>query len=594
MRYEELRETLQELLVDDRALRRQVLATITKLKSRLNKYQDAAARLRTLLKMSARLQATENLSDELNLICQVIIDIRAYRRAGITLLDDDLEVLGYGWAGLSHTEVSKLKSADPLRPEERRRIFDERFRIRNSYFIPYPESEQIFEREVGVESHHDVEEFVNWHPRDLLFVPLYGPRGRLVGTLSVDDPFDGRRPTKRSLRVVELFANIAAATVASHRLYLEREAARRYLTNLVDNSADIIVATDAQGRIVVFNHAAERILGYEADEIIGQPADKLYSRVEDYRKIIRALKEEGSISGLRTVAQSKDGEEIPISLSANVLLDDEGALIGTEGVSKDLREHLAMERKLIAAEKQKTLAQTAVGVSHEINNPLESVLSACSLALENLESDDFDPELLEDKLDIALQSARRISELVQDFNKLAYGSGYRVREVAGEVTMVDFAGSRERKEPAGEYCPVPHKPRVLIADDEPNIRQLLGEYLTGEGFYVETAADGQEVVEMAAQDPPFDVVVSDIMMPKKTGYEVYAEVTEKHPETRVILMTGFGYDPTHSLLKARQDGLKAVLFKPFEPRVVRDKILEVLGASGESAAEDPPPGAKRS
>lgn len=594
MRYEELRETLQELLADDRALRRRVLATITKLKSRLNKYQDAAARLRTLLKMSARLQATENLSEELNLICQVIIDIRAYRRAVITLLDDDLEVLGYGWSGLSSAEVAKLKSAAPLRPEERQRIFNERFRIRNSYFIPYPESEQIFEREVGVESHHDVEEFVNWHPRDLLFVPLYGPRGRLVGTLSVDDPFDGRRPTTRSLRVVELFANIAAATVASHRLYLEREAARRYLTNLVDNSADIIVATDAQGRIVVFNHAAERILGYEADEIIGQPADKLYSRVEDYRTIIRALKEEGSISGLRTVARTRDGEEIPISLSANVLLDDEGELIGTEGVSKDLREHLAMERKLIAAEKQKTLAQTAVGVSHEINNPLESVLSACSLALENLESDDFDPELIADKLDIALQSARRISELVQDFNKLAYGSGYRVREVAGEVTMVDFAGSRERKEPAGEYCPVPHRPRVLIADDEPNIRQLLGEYLTGEGFYVETAADGQEVVEMAAQDPPFDVVVSDIMMPKKTGYEVYAEVTEKHPETRVILMTGFGYDPTHSLLKARQDGLKAVLFKPFEPRVVRDKILEVLGASGQSAADDPPSGAKQS
>lgn len=594
MRYEELRETLQELLADDRALRRRVLATITKLKSRLNKYQDAAARLRTLLKMSARLQATENLSEELNLICQVIIDIRAYRRAVITLLDDDLEVLGYGWSGLSSAEVAKLKSAAPLRPEERQRIFNERFRIRNSYFIPYPESEQIFEREVGVESHHDVEEFVNWHPRDLLFVPLYGPRGRLVGTLSVDDPFDGRRPTTRSLRVVELFANIAAATVASHRLYLEREAARRYLTNLVDNSADIIVATDAQGRIVVFNHAAERILGYEADEIIGQPADKLYSRVEDYRTIIRALKEEGSISGLRTVARTRDGEEIPISLSANVLLDDEGELIGTEGVSKDLREHLAMERKLIAAEKQKTLAQTAVGVSHEINNPLESVLSACSLALENLESDDFDPELIADKLDIALQSARRISGLVQDFNKLAYGSGYRVREVAGEVTMVDFAGSRERKEPAGEYCPVPHRPRVLIADDEPNIRQLLGEYLTGEGFYVETAADGQEVVEMAAKDPPFDVVVSDIMMPKKTGYEVYAEVTEKHPETRVILMTGFGYDPTHSLLKARQDGLKAVLFKPFEPRVVRDKILEVLGASGESAADDPPSGAKQS
>jgi CheY-like chemotaxis protein len=144
------------------------------------------------------------------------------------------------------------------------------------------------------------------------------------------------------------------------------------------------------------------------------------------------------------------------------------------------------------------------------------------------------------------------------------------------VAMVDFTGSVEGAYAAGEVCPLPRRYRVLVADDEPIIRELLAEYLTKEGFVVKTAVDGEEVVRLATEGPPWDVVVSDIMMPKKTGYEVYSEIKELRPETEVILMTGFGYDPTHSLLKARGDGLKAVLFKPFEPKVVRDKILEAL------------------
>ena len=586
MRYEKLRQTLQKALADDRSTKREVLATLSRLRSRMGNYKAAAARLRTLLRMSARLQATESLAEELNLICQVIIDIRTYRRAVITLLDDDLEVLGYGWAGLDEEQVAALRRTEPLKPAERKKIFQQEFRVSNSYFIPYPESDRLFNREIGVASQLSSEDFVNWHPRDLLFVPLRGPRGRLSGTLSVDDPFDGRRPTSRSLRIIELFANIAAAKVSSHRLYFEREAARRYLTNLVDNSADIIVATDAHNQIVVFNHAAEKILGYEADEMIGRDVTELYSREEDFEKIRQALRDDGEISFFETYARTKDGGEIPISLSANVLLDEDGELIGTEGVSKDLREHLELERKLIAAEKQKTLAQTAVGVSHEINNPLESILSACSLARRHLAAGELDTEFFTEKLDIALQGARRISTLVQDFNKLAYGSGYRLTEVSGDVQMVDFNGTVEDREDvdAGEFCPIPNKPRVLIADDEPNIRKLLGEYLSQEGFFVQTAKDGQEVVELAQRQPPFDVVISDIMMPKKTGYEVYAEITETCPHTRVVLMTGFGYDPTHSLLKARKDGLEAVLFKPFEPRVVRDKIFEVLAEENEGKA----------
>ncbi|MFQ5414200.1 MAG: response regulator, partial [Phycisphaerae bacterium] len=67
-----------------------------------------------------------------------------------------------------------------------------------------------------------------------------------------------------------------------------------------------------------------------------------------------------------------------------------------------------------------------------------------------------------------------------------------------------------------------------------------------------------------------DLVLSDIKMPRKNGYEVFAATKEADPKTPVILMTGFGYDPNHSIIRARRDGLAAVLFKPF-------KVDQLLG-----------------
>ena len=576
MRYEELRDKLNQVLADAGPLRRMALETLGRLRRRIGDYRQSAARLRSLLRASTQLQTTEDLSARLHLICQVIIDIRTYRRAVITLLDDEMGVLGYGHAGLTEAEAQALENAKPLSPGERRKIFDERFRIGQSYFLPYPESERLFGRDVGITGTLPEGEYVNWHPKDLLFVPLRGPRGLLVGTLSVDDPFDGRRPTRDSLKILELFANMAAGLIAADRLQAELASASRYLQNLIGNSADIIVATDSHGRIVLFNHAAEEILGYTAEEILGRHAGELYAKAHDRDHIKRVLRVEGSIADFQTNARAKSGEEIPILLSANVLFDSDGRFIGTVGISKDLREYLLLEARLINAEKQKTLAEAAVGVTHEVNNPLESIISACSLAERSLSSEKPDLGLLREKLAIALREARRISGITARFTELAHGTGYRVTEVDGEVAMVDFTGGAERAYAAGEVCPLPRRYRVLVADDEPTIRELLAEYLAKEGFAVETAVDGEEVVRKATEGPAWDVVVTDIMMPKKTGYEVYSEIRERRPGTEVILMTGFGYDPTHSLLKARGDGLKAVLFKPFEPRVVRDKIMEVL------------------
>ena len=71
---------------------------------------------------------------------------------------------------------------------------------------------------------------------------------------------------------------------------------------------------------------------------------------------------------------------------------------------------------------------------------------------------------------------------------------------------------------------------------------------------------------------PYSAALVDIRLPDLDGYQIYHRLHEIHPETPVILMTGFGYDPTHSIVKARQEGLQTVLYKPFRS----DRLMEAV------------------
>jgi DNA-binding NtrC family response regulator len=77
----------------------------------------------------------------------------------------------------------------------------------------------------------------------------------------------------------------------------------------------------------------------------------------------------------------------------------------------------------------------------------------------------------------------------------------------------------------------------------------------------------------------FDIILADIRMPHKNGYEVFGAAKDKHAETCVILMTGFGYDPNHSIVRARQEGLSAVLFKPFKVDQLLTELRAAMGGA---------------
>ena len=102
--------------------------------------------------------------------------------------------------------------------------------------------------------------------------------------------------------------------------------------------------------------------------------------------------------------------------------------------------------------------------------------------------------------------------------------------------------------------------KILLADDEVNLRNALAAIIKHAGYEVTIASDGQEAVEKASEGT-FDVMLFDVMMPRKTGIEALKEIREKGIKTPVLLLTAMSEieDKINGLDAAELEGRKAVV-----------------------------------
>jgi CheY-like chemotaxis protein len=120
--------------------------------------------------------------------------------------------------------------------------------------------------------------------------------------------------------------------------------------------------------------------------------------------------------------------------------------------------------------------------------------------------------------------------------------------------------------------------RVLVVDDDLGISSSLAEILGSWGCRVTTAADGEEALQKI-RDGHFQLVLTDVVMPRMDGYELYREIQVRHPDLPVLMMTAFHYDRDHVIKRSRLLGLEGVIFKkPVDPVRLRQAILDILGA----------------
>jgi len=116
-------------------------------------------------------------------------------------------------------------------------------------------------------------------------------------------------------------------------------------------------------------------------------------------------------------------------------------------------------------------------------------------------------------------------------------------------------------------------PRILIVDDEPQIRSLLSLAFTRAGFQVTTAPSGLDAVGCCSSQA-FDVVLSDVRMPEMDGHQLMGWIAANHPQTRTVLMTGYDATCDNCAYSPRCP----LIAKPFKSAEVVDAVKQALAA----------------
>ena len=130
-----------------------------------------------------------------------------------------------------------------------------------------------------------------------------------------------------------------------------------------------------------------------------------------------------------------------------------------------------------------------------------------------------------------------------------------------------------------------YTPKILVVDDEMRIREGCREILTQDGFEVSSAESGEKGLEMIAREH-FDIILLDLMMPEISGLDVLPEVKSSHPDTVVIVITG--YATVEHSIEAMKSGAFDFIPKPFSPeqlKVVVSKAIEHTRALQDIAKE---------
>lgn len=214
--------------------------------------------------------------------------------------------------------------------------------------------------------------------------------------------------------------------------------------------------------------------------------------------------------------------------------------------------------ELLNAQRTDAALQSVSAIHSAVALPIDEILNDTVHAIESYIGHDQD---VTKRLRTIISHARQIKRAIQKVGK----------DMAPTQNMPANVQPQLR--------PLLNDMRILVIDSDEQVRTSAHQLLERYGCVVETAHEGKEAMLMVRnceQGQGYDAIIADIRLPDIGGYDLLMQLKKLIDSPPLILMTGFGYDPGHSIVKARQAGLKpnALLFKPFR----LDQLIEVVEA----------------
>lgn len=267
---------------------------------------------------------------------------------------------------------------------------------------------QLWNKECERRLGYTREEIIAHHDPLSLFYPDHHIRDQIFANILKADGIFRESTVRRKdgAILIQLWANFRLPTgviiSVGHDITGRKQAeetlreSQEYARNIIESSLDMIITVDQERRIVEFNKAAQETFGYRKEEVEGKSIDMLYASPEESALVHQIMVEK--TQSIREVSnRRKSGEVFPCLISASVLRDAQGELIGYMGISRDITELKKAQAELLAAHNELKQKNEQLGelnaskdkffsiISHDLKNSFGALLGFAELITENIE-----------------------------------------------------------------------------------------------------------------------------------------------------------------------------------------------------------------
>jgi len=236
---------------------------------------------------------------------------------------------------------------------------------------------------------------------------------QLIGFLIVAPKLSGDPYFSEDIDLLSTLVSQAAIAIKNAQLYREVAVVNEYITNIVATMESGVIAVDPDGKVTLFNPAAERITGLAARAIRSGPAAGLPSALA--HPLQATLTDGQPRVHTETTIPDAAGHYRPVSSSTYALRDRPGNVLGAVAIFSDLTRLKELEGEKRRAERLASIGALASGIAHEIKNPLVAIKTFAELLPERFTEKDF----REDFSQVVIREIARIDDLVARLRGLA-------------------------------------------------------------------------------------------------------------------------------------------------------------------------------
>jgi len=198
-----------------------------------------------------------------------------------------------------------------------------------------------------------------------------------------------------------------------------RSVHERLVHSIIQNYSDAVIALDNDYKIFFWNKGAERIFGYTADEMLGKTVDPIVPSELKEKGELQWLFEEtlrkGYIENYETERIRKDGRRIIVNLSRSLIKDENGEVLGSIAIVKDVTQIKELEKQIQHSDKLALIGQIAAGIAHEIGTPLNVISGNAEYIM--MEMGENNP--YKEELETIISQAERIANLIKQLLEFA-------------------------------------------------------------------------------------------------------------------------------------------------------------------------------